>query len=75
MSRRVKTVIIVALTIILTAFIFLPLTKGALGKHVRQFRKLSDLGKRLYACFISHLVTIHPDGPDTDCLRSTYVVV
>jgi vacuolar iron transporter family protein len=31
-----------------------------LGKHVRQFRKLSDLGKRLYACFISHLVTIHP---------------
>ena len=53
---------------------FLPLTKGALGKHVRQFRKLSDLGKRLYACFISHLVTIHPDGPDTDCLRSTYAL-
>ena len=20
-------------------------------------------------------MTIHPDGPDTDCLRSTYVVV
>lgn len=30
---------------------------------------------RLARKFTSHVVTIHPDDPDTDCLRSTYVVV